>query len=147
VGFKNSLRKLFYQVRAIPNKLELRPYRVYIVTTTSSGAELGEGTVIPSVVEITESDNAPPRVEQLNSEEMALGGYSEDTFRVGPVTPDFPGGGTLLSVLAPNPTGSNPTVRVRLDGPRWPSGGHFEIKEVRHAKTFGYVLIVSKTAD
>lgn len=147
MAFRDSLRKLFYRVRAIPGQLELRPYRVYVVTTTSSGAEAGEGTIAPTAVEVTEANGYSPRVEQLDSEELALGGYSKETFRVGPITPDFPGGGTALSVFGRDPAGSNPTVRVRLTGPRWPSGGNFKVVKIETAKTFGYVLTISKAAD
>lgn len=147
MGFRDSLRLLFYQVRAIPHKLELRPYRVFVVVTTSSGDRYGQGDRTEVVTEITEADNAPPRVRQMSAEEIAVGGYDANTIEIGPVTPDYPGGGTPLSTLAPDPDVKNATVRIRVVGPRWPDGAHFLIKETHHAKTFGYKLVCERAAD
>ena len=147
MSFRDGMRRLLFRTRAIPGQLGLRPYRAYVDTTMSSGDELGQGTVTTTSVELTEANGQPPRVKELSAEEIALGGYSEGAIEIGPVTPDFPGGGTALSTLAPDPSGDNSTVRVRLVGPRWPSGANFIIARVIHDHPFGYRIIVHRSAD
>lgn len=146
-GIRMGLRKLAYKVRAIPGKIGIRVYSVEVQVTTSAGAELGQGahTVVTSA--ITEADGQPPRVRWLDNREIALGGYEDGTVEVGPITPDFPGGGTLVSTLRPNPP-VNTTVRVVLKGPDYPAtGGRFRVRNVRHDKALSYFLLLERAAD
>jgi hypothetical protein len=146
VTFRDSLRQAVHRIRAIPNQFGVRPYSVVVQTQTWSGAEVGEGTATTTSTAITEHDGAPPKVRWLDDEEIALGGYSSGAVEVGPVTPDFPGGGTLLALLAPDPPVTS-TVRVVITGPQYPSGGAFRVRDVEHHRGYQYRLRCEKAAD
>lgn len=145
MSFRDSLRRVAHSVRAIPDKLGCRTYTVAVVTNLSGGAEPGQGSQTTTTTAITEAGGAPPRVRWLSNEELAVGGYESAMVQIGPVTPDFPGGGTLLSTLAPTPP-VNTSVRVVLTGPRYPAGANFEIVEVKHDRAFGYKLICKRSS-
>jgi len=145
MSFRDSLRRVANSVRAIPNSFGVRPYTVAVVTTASAGDNPGDGTETETTTAITEAGGAPPKVRWLSSEELAVGGYEAGTVEIGPVTPDFPGGGTLLSTLAPDPA-VNTSVRVVLTGPRFPSGASFTIAEVKHGRGYNYRLICKRSS-
>lgn len=139
MGFRDDMRSLAYNVRSIPGALfEMRPYTVAVRVTTWSGTHPGDGTETATSTPITEANGQPPKVRFLNDEERALGGLPEGTIEVGNITPDFPGGGTALSVLAPATVGS--TVHYILTGPEFPNGAVYERVGVGTDHAFHYTL-------
>jgi hypothetical protein len=147
-GLRMPLRRLANHVRAIPGRMGIRPYTVEAQVTSSAGAEFGEGiqTVITTV--ITEANGQPPKVRWLSNKEIALGGYEDGTVEVGPITPDFPGGGTLIATLHPNPTAVNSTVRFVLRGPDYPAtGARFRLNNLKHDRFCHYILVLERAAD
>jgi hypothetical protein len=146
VTFRDGLRQAVHRIRAIPNAFGVRPYSVVVRTKTWSGAEVGEGSTTTVNTAITEHDGTPPKVRWLDDQEIALGGYSSGSIEIGPVTPDFPGGGTLLALLAPDPA-VNSTVQVIITGPAYPSGGVFRIRDVEHHRGYQYRLRCEKAAE
>jgi hypothetical protein len=140
----DDLRAIAHEVRSIPGDLGIRPYTVSVVVTTSAGDEFGEGTQTPTTTAITEANGQPPKVRWLSGDEIAIGGYSNDTVEVGPITPDHPGGGNALSTIAPEPVGNNPTVRYVLTGPNHPSGANYRLRDVKHDRAFQYRLVLER---
>lgn len=144
MGFRDDIRDLCFQLRAIPGRdFEIRPYTVQVVTRQWSGSEPGEGVETVAAQFITESDNQPPKVRFLNDEEIALGGYNEATVEVGPITPDFPGGGTSITTLGQDPP-ANTLFDYILTGPEYPSGAIFRLKGIKSDKTFGYFVTLER---
>jgi len=146
MSFRDSIRQLAHSVRAIPGQLGMRPYTVQVVSAVWSGAERGQGTETVTTTAITEADGQPPKVRQLNSEEIAVGGYAEGTWEIGPITPDFPGGGTLISTLQPDPA-DNTLVHIVLTGPAYPDGQRCQVKGVTDHRAFQYMLKVEQAAN
>jgi hypothetical protein len=146
-GLRYPLRKLANHLRALPGRMGIRPYSIEVQVTTSAGAELGEGAQTVVTTLITEANGQPPKVRWLSNKEIALGGYEDGTVEVGPITPDFPGGGTAIATLHPNPA-VNSTVRVVLRGPDYgANGARFRLQNLRHERFCQYVLVLERAAD
>src|SRR5205085_2172940 len=81
----------------------LRRYDVAMVVTTWSGELPGDGEPTPTVTPIVVDGNKRPKVEQLSEREvLASGGlYQDQDVRVGPLTPEFDGGGTAITAIDP----------------------------------------------
>lgn len=144
MGFRDDIRKLCYELRAIPGQdFEIRPYTVKIVLRQWSGAEPGQGTETVTTVDITEFSGQPPKVRWLTDEEIAIGGYDAATVEVGPITPDFPGGGTPISTLGQDPP-ANTLFDYVLTGPQYPNGAIYRLKALHSDKTFQYKAILER---
>jgi hypothetical protein len=105
-------------IRGIPGELGIRPHRVYLVQTASSGTFIGDGTILSSEHEIVEGSNQPPKVRQANDEERALGGLAAGALNIGPITPPSGAIGTTLAQLNGSSLQSQTdTLRVRIVGP------------------------------
>ena len=149
--FQASLRAIANSVRSIPGTMGVRPYRAFVVSRAWSGDEPGDGD--PSTAEtttseeITEANGQPPRIRSLNSEEIAVGGYDMGTWEIGPVTPDFPGGGTLITDVQRSGTGKSTLLHIRLVGPEFPNGANFRLKDVTSDRGYHYKFLVERSAD
>jgi hypothetical protein len=148
--FRDDLREICFNARAIPGALGMRPYTVVMVTETWSGGvetwgggERGQGTPTRTETTILEADGQNPKVRQLNTEELALGGYAKGTWKIGPITPDFPGGGTPRENLLPDPA-DNTLVFYVLTGPAYPTGQRFTIVDVTDHRAFQYLVTVTE---
>jgi len=139
---RDRLRRIAHRARAIPNRYGLRPYTVSVVVTTWPGANTGRGTESRVATPITEAGGAPPKVRELNAEELALNNMGSGSVRVGPITPSFPGGGTDISVIKPLLTAGQ-TVHLLLEGPGFPARGYYEIKDVQTDHGLHWTIIAS----
>ncbi len=121
------------RLRAIPAKYGLRSYTVTLRVTTwnpdatdDTDIQLGRGT--SSVVEtpIALAGGARPKVRRVNYKEtVAAGGkYQQGDFRIGPMTPNYLGGGLTFAMMAPTGTRDARThYHFVLTGPDLPAGG------------------------
>lgn len=141
------LRHALNHIRAIPGKLGLRTYSVAVEVSVSAGTELGEGARTVTTTTVTETSGQPPKVRWLSNREIALGGYEDGTVEVGPITPDYHGGGAAIATLYPNPS-VNTTVRWILTGPAYgASGARFRVRNVTHDKALNYRVLLERAAD
>lgn len=147
MGFRENIRKLAYNLRRLPGeRFGIRPYTVAVLIREWDGGEVGQGTLTETLTPIVEANGQPPKVHWLTSEELAVGGLPAGTVEIGPVTPDFPGGGTTLATLQPDLDDSSELFYV-LTGPEYPSGGKFRLTGVRTDRTFGYRVTLEKSGD
>jgi hypothetical protein len=147
IAFRNSLRKLAHTIRGIPDQLGWRPYTVSIETRSWDGGERGEGAETVTTTAITEANGHPPKVRFLTSEEIALGGYSQGTLEIGPITPDFGSGGTSLDTLAPLSPSDDTIVHYIITGPEFPNGARFRKADVETHRAGHYLLRVNRAGD
>lgn len=114
------------EIRSIPDlDIGVRPYTCLVRVRAWSGSSLGEGTATDTDTAVTVGSGANPKVRRVAYKEtVAAGGrYQDGDFRVGPLTPDYVGGGVAFTTMAPA-VGSSPTeVYYRLIGPDTPSSG------------------------
>jgi len=121
-------RHIATRCRAIPGKHGLRPWHVYLDTSSWSGSDHpGDGTETTTSVELLENGQ-PPKARQASSKDVALGFAEVGEWRIGPVTPVE---GTAWATLLASAVTTGQTFRVRLV--------HDEIGDVVH-------LVVSKTS-
>jgi hypothetical protein len=146
VTFRDDVRAICFNVRQIPGNLGMRPYAVKVVQETWSGEERGQGTYARTETPIVEANGQNPKVRQLNTEEVALGGYGKGTWKIGPITPDFPGGGTLRSKLTPT-LPDNTLLWFELTGPGKPDGGRFTLVDITDHRAFHYTVVVTESAE
>lgn len=147
MGFRDDIRELAFELRALPGEeFEIRPYTVEVVTRTWSGDYPGEGLSAITTTPITEAHGQPPKVRVVNDEQRALGNFPKGSLRVGPITPDFPGGGTSIETL--NPSGLNPgeSFYYVITGPDYPDGARFLVTEAKADKTFGFFVTLAPFA-
>ncbi len=143
---RDRYRRIANRARAIPGQHGLRPYTVAIIVGSWSGAYVGKGDKTEVLAAITEQGGYPPKVAFLSEEALALaassgaGGLLKGSCTVGPITPDYPGGGTALSDLLPAVT-AHKTVHVKLTGPAYPTGAKFLVKEVKTDKALHWTLV------
>ncbi len=117
-----------------------------IRTGSWSGAYTGRGVATNTDVPITEANSQPPKVRFLSGEELALGQLYAGAVEIGPITPDFPGGGTNLSGILPA-LADGQTVHVKLTGPKFPDGALFRIKDVKTDRAFHYMVTAEPVSN
>jgi hypothetical protein len=139
MGFRDDIRELAYELRSLPGaEFEIRPYTVAVVTRTFTGNHIGEGAESATTTPITEANGQPPRVRILDDEQLALGGVPRGSVEVGPITPEFPGGGTTWAVLSGAGADPGELFYYVLTGPEYPNGARFLFVAGFTDKTFGY---------
>lgn len=140
--FADDLLPVAFDARGIAGSLGLRVHTVALLVTYYSGQHTGEEAIGDELTPLVEGDGYPPRVRQMKDEELALGNLQPGTLEVGPLTPEFSGGGvsdeTLFGVL---PTGA--TRYVVITGPLAPNGAKYEIIASRRDKPLRRVLRIA----
>lgn len=130
-----------YEVRGEMGELGFRPHTVEIVVTHWSGQHTGEVHEGDEVTAITEGAGQPPKVRALKDDEIALGNLNNGTLEVGPITPEFAGGGTSDDLLfGAIPRGA--TKYVRITGPLAPNGAMYRIRASRRDRSLRRMLTI-----
>jgi hypothetical protein len=137
---KDAVLPIAYSARAIAGQLGFRPHSVAIVVVTTDGPHTGDGTRIEEVTEITEADGQSPKVRWLKDDEIALGQLPKGSAVVGPITPEFTGGGTQLSVLNGSEVSDGQVRLLRITGPNHPTGADYTIKGVSADRALRYMI-------
>lgn len=131
-----SLKPLLHSIRSLPGTLGIRPHSVSVVISTWSGAYPGKGTKTESVTAITEANGQPPRIRDLNSEELAVGQLPGGTKEIGPIT------STAAALVALKPTlTSGQTIHLRIIGPSTAASGDlYEISDLKMDRALHFMV-------
>lgn len=112
----DDLLPVAFNARGIAGTLGARPHTVTIVIRHYAGQHTGEEPISEERIQILEGDGQSPRVSQMKTEEIALGGFPPGTLKIGAITPEFDGGGTSdESLFGALPNGS--TRHIEVAGP------------------------------
>ena len=103
-------------IRAIPGELGLRPHRVYLRTKEVFG-QFGSSFAARTDIEITEGNGQPPKVTQLNDEQLALASIPQGSFEIGPITTPREDLGITSDQLRGVGLDTYDTLLIRLVGP------------------------------
>lgn len=124
MALRDDLLPIVDDARAIAGELGFRRYQVWVRTTTWSGSRVGLGTktVTDTRLRVGGQD---PKVREVTSGDVVAGtpelAFVE--FEIGPLTPQFPGGGVSENTVNP-PKGVSPsTVVFVVKGPGLPADG------------------------
>jgi hypothetical protein len=124
MSLKDDLLPLIDSLRAIPGELGFRPYEVYVRTTTWSGSRVGQGTRTVSETRLLVGGQNP-KVREVRSKDIVAGTseFVNATWEIGPLTPEFAGGGVSNSTVNPEKTSTPTTFHFILKGPGLPTDG------------------------
>ncbi len=112
------------RIRAIPGRFGLHRYQVWVRVTTYSGSRVGVGTATITDTRLLVGGK-DPHVKEVRSKDIVAGtaelGSAE--YDIGPLTPEFAGGGTLTNTINPAKGTSPGTTEYLLKGPGLPTDG------------------------
>lgn len=146
MSFASDLLAGIDAIRAIPGTLGLHPYVVTKVTRTWATAIIGHGSYTDAE-EVLLVGGQNPHVRQVT--ESARDHYletgptfSEGDWLVGPLTPEFAGGG----YDADNFDAGENAVEIfyKIDGPGISSNERFQAKSKSTDKPFRYTLVLQR---
>lgn len=130
-------RRIAERTRRIPGEHGLRPYRVFVVNASRSGAYGLEGTLTETETELLESGQ-PPKVRQLRTEELALNNMGAGGIEVGPITPTHSSGGIDFGAIT-EATAST-MFRFRVVSPGSADGVYFRLFSANDDRALHYTL-------
>lgn len=113
-------------IRAIPGEMGLHRFAVYVRRTEWSGTRVGHGTKSVTETRLLVGGQNPHVREVGRGKEDVVAGTPElasVTYEIGPLTPEFAGGGTDPDVINPEKSALPGTTLYRLTGPGLPTNG------------------------
>jgi hypothetical protein len=138
---RDNLLPTIYRARAIAGRLGIRPHSVALVIVTTSGDHTGDGTRTESETAITEAEGQPPKVVWAKGEDVVMGLAAKGEVIVGPITPEFSGGGTSLDLLTGADLSEGQVRLLRISGPNVNGGVEdYTIKSVEAVKALRYMI-------
>ena len=149
MSLRDDLLPVLDEVRAIPGELGLRPFEVWMRVTTWDGGRVGVGTKTTTDTQFLVGGQNPKCHVLTSKDVVASGGlYSEADVRVGPLTPQFPGGGSDTTAFDPPVTGAATQVAFRILGPGITAGGDWYRKIGQNdVAPLRYEIILRKTGQ
>jgi hypothetical protein len=151
-SIKDGLRRAANYGRKAAEKVAQRQITVTIRVLTYSGVYGMSGVTLSSTTDVVLKPN--PKVVKTSDglssvfgggvASDAVGNLTADSYRIGPITPSFGGGGYSASDLVP--TGAtNKRVLVLLEGTEFGSGELYQVDSAEFAKPQSVFLNVSRT--
>ena len=115
------------RVRGITGSMGLHIFTVTerTIADTAERPGFAGGTVTRTDVVITVGNGQPPKVEQVNTQDVIRSGgkYQSGDYRIGPLTPNYGTGGLVESNADPVPSTASLTLMYNIAGPGMPTGG------------------------
>lgn len=149
MSFRTTLLATVERIRGVvPGALDLRPHTVTVRVRTWTGARAGIGTRVDADTPIR-NFGFNPKVSEVSSRDVVASGgvYQQGDFRVGPITPEYVGGGTALTTLDPATTGTAREVLFKIEGPGFPTAGAwFKRVEDSTIRNFTHSVVLRRTA-
>ena len=142
----DSLKAIAFNVRSIPGQMGLRTHSVTLVSTTWTGPATGDGTKVVTSTLLTEANGQNPKVRWEHGNELGLNALDANTVTIGPITSDFSGGGTSLSMLTGLTTATASTFHLVINGPQYPGGTKFKITTVDADAALHYTIYAQPVA-
>lgn len=124
MSLRDDLLPVVADARAIAGELGFRLFQVWVRKTVWSGSRINVGTATVTEARLLVGKQNP-KVRQVTSRDVVAGTpemFSAE-YEIGPLTPAFPGGGTLEATINPEKTSSPTTVLYVLKGPGMPTDG------------------------
>lgn len=140
MAFADDFLPTLASIRAIPGQFGLRPHRVYLVVSSTSGTYPGDGQRDDILTELVEGDSQPPKVRWPKDEDVAMGLVPKGQATIGPITPAFSTGGTDLSDLSGVDLLAGDVRLLRITGPSHPDGADYRIVSVKADRAMHYMI-------
>jgi hypothetical protein len=122
-------------IRSIPGSsaFGLRRYQVFVRIRYWDGVDANQPNIPPRVGlgQLVDRETqllvngTNPRVRQITQREIVASGgvLTDQDIKIGPLTPDFPGGGILPATVSPPTSASATEIYWRVVGEAYPPGG------------------------
>jgi hypothetical protein len=123
-SLRQNLLPVLEKARAIAGTLGFRPYEVWVRTTTYAGTRVGQGASSSTETRLLVGGQNP-KVREVKRRDVSSGSnaFVDLEYDIGPMTPQFPGGGIEVATVAPQ-RGTSPTeVHYVLKGGDLPTSG------------------------
>mgnify|MGYP001585149938 CR=1 FL=1 len=148
MSFASDLLPAIDEIRAIPGELGFRGGTVTLIVRTWSGDRVGLGTATTTETPVLVGGGQSPRITRIDVREaVASGGaYQQGDFRIGPVTPEFAGGGVAREVLQPDVNASPTEVLWRVTDNGLPSAGILCKKIAEEHRELRIVFVLRATS-
>lgn len=150
MSFVSGILSSVDSIRGIPGELGLRPSSVTIRVRTWSGSRPGEPSSTYTDVDtsiLVGGQN--PKVRHLTSNDVVASGglYTDQDYKIGPITPEFIGGGVSKSTIDPETTTTAREIFYQIVGPGEPDGGSWyqRVSDETEHSLHSYI-VVRKTA-
>jgi hypothetical protein len=144
--FVNSLRAAVDRARAIPGRLGLRQHVITKITRTWSTAIIGHGsyTDVETVLLVGgQNPRARQVTESARDHYLETGPtFSEGDWLVGPLTPEFDGGGYDADTFEAGESAVE--IFYKIDGPGVSADERFQAKSKSTDKPFRYTLVLQR---
>ncbi len=124
MALRERLLRSVDRIRAIPGKFGVHRYQVWVRVSTYSGTRVGLGTETVTETRLLVGGR-DPHVKQTRNKDIVAGTSELEAaeFDIGPLTPEFFGGGVEPSTINPAKGTSPGTTMYLLKGPGLPSDG------------------------
>lgn len=122
---KDDLVPVVDAARAIAGELGFRPFQVWVRVTTYAGTRVGQGASSYTDTRLLVGGGQNPRVREVRRKDVIAGSntFVDAQYDIGPLTPQFPGGGTAESVVDPQRPSSPTEVHYLIKGRNLPATG------------------------
>lgn len=139
----SNLLGVIDDARALLDDVGLRSYEVSLRTVTYAGTRVGEGAPTTVDTPITVAKGKRPKVSVETDRDVAAGRFSKTTYKVGPLTPPYSGGGVDPALLDPAKYSAPTEVFFVLKGPGLPTSGTLCKKVADNfERVFGYTITI-----
>ncbi len=142
----DDLKPALYDIRSIPGEFGLYVYRVDVVTIRQLDAFKRGQPKSNTSVRITEGNSQNPKVRFLSDQERSLWDMKRGGIEIGPITPSFSGGGTLLTDIT-RETNARNRVFFKITGPAHESGSEFKIIDIKADRGMHFTVTCEHAPD
>jgi hypothetical protein len=124
MALREDLLPVVDAARAIAGDLGFRRFQVWARVTTYGGSRVGEGVKTVTDTRLLVGGQNP-KVRELRSKDLSAGTteHTASVYEIGPLTPEFAGGGIAESVTRPEKTSTPTTILFLIKGPGLPENG------------------------
>ena len=124
MSLRDDLLPVVDAARAIAGDLGFRRFQVWARKTTYSGTRVGLGTATVTETRLLVGGQ-DPKVKEMKSKDVSAGSpeLSSIVFEIGPLTPEFAGGGIAESTITPPKSSTPTTITFLIKGPGLPTEG------------------------
>lgn len=154
MSFRDDLLPLVDEIRAIPGDLGLRRFTVTRITRTYASGTVGRGAAVDTTLVLDNGgQNVKANLATENQISQILGSghvLKPGTWIIGPITPDFAGGGTSPDGFDVA-TGTAAQILYKLTGPGLPATGTMfraaKAAPSSDGKSFRHMMVLEPAAN
>lgn len=133
------------EARQLLDEQGLRPYTVTLRVRTWAGERVGDGAASVTNTPLTVANGGRPKVKLESDRDVVSSGnvFSKTRYRIGPLTPEYDGGGIDAATLDPAASATPREIFYVISGPGLPATGILCQKvSDDYSSPFGFYVIV-----